>query len=91
MPIISSIRTSVENQQALILDPHAKRGSFCRDTRGRLLSFSGGYTVVYPYKVNSEKWAFRCWHTEMGNVRRRFEIIARAIKNTNAKYLCDFI
>lgn len=90
MPIISSIRTSVENQQALILDPHAKRGSFCRDTRGRLLSFSGGYTVVYPYKVNSEKWAFRCWHTEMGNVRRRFEIIARAIKNTNAKYLCDF-
>ena len=90
MPIISNIRTSVENQQALVLDPHAKKGAFCRDARGRLLSFSGGFTVVYPYEVNSEKWAFRCWHTEMGNVRRRFEIIARAIQKTNAKYLCDF-
>lgn len=90
MPIISSIRTSVENQQALVLDLHAKKGTFCRDARGRLLSFSGGFTVVYPYEVNSEKWAFRCWHTEMGNVRRRFEIIARAIQKSNAKYLCDF-
>ena len=90
MPILSSIRTSVENQQTLILDPHAKKGVFCRDARGRLIAYTGGFTIVFPYETNSEKWAFRCWHAELGNVRRRFEIIARAIQQANVKYLCDF-
>lgn len=90
MPILSSIRTSVENQQALILDQHAKNGSFCRDARGRLIAYTGGFTIVFPYEVNQEKWAFRCWHAELGNVRRRFEIIAHVIQQSRASYLCDF-
>lgn len=90
MPILSSIRTSVENQQALILDPHAKNGLFCRDARGRLIAYTGGFSIVFPYEVNHEKWAFRCWYAELGNVRRRFEIITRAIQQTKAPYLCDF-
>lgn len=91
MPILSSIRTSVENQQKLILDTHAKNGQFCRDIRGRLVAYTGGFTIVFPYETNSEKWAFRCWHAELGNVRRRFEIVARAIQQSKAKYLCDFV
>ena len=70
MPTIPSIRTSIENQSVLIRDPHAKNGQFLRDARGRLRSYSGGFTVVYPYTSNGEKWAFRCWHAELGNVRK---------------------
>lgn len=91
MPTIPSIRTSIENQSLLIRDPHAKNGQFLRDARGRLRSYSGGFTVVYPYISNGEKWAFRCWHAELGNVRKRFDAISKAIQRARLPYLCDFV
>ena len=91
MPTIPSIRTSIENQSVLIRDPHAKNGQFLRDARGRLRSYSGGFTVVYPYTFNGEKWAFRCWHAELGNVRKRFDVISKAIQRAQLPYLCDFV
>lgn len=90
MPIISSIRTSVENQQTLVLDPHARGGTFCRGRQNQLIAYTGGFSVVFPYIANGEKWAFRCWHTEMGDVRHRIETIAKAIQESGADYLCDF-
>ena len=91
MPTIPSIRTSIENQSVLIRDPHAKNGQFLRDAKGRLRSYSGGFTVVYPYTSNGEKWAFRCWHAELGNVRKRFDVISKAIQRAKLPYLCDFV
>ena len=91
MPTIPSIRTSIENQSVLIRDPHAKNGQFLRDAKGRLRSYSGGFTVVYPYTSNGEKWAFRCWHAELGNVRKRFDVISKAIQRAKSPYLCDFV
>lgn len=91
MPTIPEIRTSIENQSVLIRDPHAKNGQFLRDARGRLRSYSGGFTVVYPYTFNGEKWAFRCWHAELGNVRKRFDVISKAIQRAKLPYLCDFV
>ena len=91
MPTIPNIRTSIENQSVLIRDPHAKNGQFLRDTRGRLVSYSGGFTVVYPYTLKGEKWAFRCWHTNLRNVRKRFEIISNVIQQSKLSYLLDFI
>ena len=90
MLTIPNIRTSVENQHSLILDPHAKNGTFLRDARGRLISYSGGFSVVYPYIIKDEKWVFRCWHSNLGNVRRRFNAISEAIRKSKAKYLCNF-
>lgn len=91
MPTIPSIRTSIENQSLLIKDSHAKDGQFIRDTKGRLCSYSGGFTVVYPYILNGKKWAFRCWHSNLGNVRERFNIISQTIQDANLQFLCDFI
>lgn len=90
MPIVSSIRTSVENKDILVLDAHAKSGTFCRGRQNQLLAYTGGFSIVFPYIVNGEKWAFRCWHTDMGNVRHRIETIAKAIQESGADYLCDF-
>lgn len=91
MPTIPNIRTSVENQQTLILDSHARLGQFLRDRRDRLIAYTGGFTVVYPYTINNEKWALRCWHADLGNVRKRFNVISKAIQRSKASYLCDFV
>lgn len=91
MPTIPSIRTSVENKDILVLDNHAKNGIFKRDARGRLIAYTGGFSVVFPYKTsNGEKWAFRCWHSEIKNSKKRYESISNAIKNAKQSFLCEF-
>lgn len=91
MPTIPSIRTSVENKDVLVLDSHAKNGTFERDARGRLIAYTGGFSVVFPYRTTSgEKWAFRCWHSDIKNSKKRYETISDAIKKANLSFLCEF-
>ena len=92
MPTIPSIRTSVENKDVLVLDNHAKNGTFERDARGRLIAYAGGFSVVFPYKTaNGEKWAFRCWHSDIKNSKKRYETISDAIKKAKLSFLCEFL
>ena len=91
MPTIPSIRTSVENKSVLILDEHAKNGTFRRDARGRLIAYAGGFSVVFPYEASDgTKWAFRCWHSDINNTQRRYELISEAIQKAHLAFLCDF-
>lgn len=91
MPTIPSIRTSIENKDVLVLDEHARNGIFKRNANGRLISYAGGFSVVYPYETtNGEKWAFRCWHADVSNSRRRYEIISTAIQKAHLDFLCKF-
>lgn len=91
MPTIPSIRTSVENQDVLVLDEHARKGVFKKDKRGRLIAYTGGFSVVFPYKAsNNEMWAFRCWHSDVNNSQKRYEIISDAIQKAQLDFLCDF-
>lgn len=91
MPTIPSIRTSVENKDVLVLDSHAKNGIFEKDARDRLIAYAGGFSIVFPYKIaNGEKWAFRCWHSDIKNSQKRYEIISDAIKKAKLSFLCEF-
>ena len=91
MPTIPSIRTSIENKDVLVLDDHAKNGTFERDARGRLVAYAGGFSVVFPYKTaNGEKWAFRCWHSDIKNSKKRYETISDSIKKSHLSFLCEF-
>ncbi len=91
MPTIPSIRTSVENKNVLILDEHAKNGTFRRDARGRLIAYTGGFSVVFPYEASDgTKWAFRCWHSDVNNTQRRYELISEAIQKAQLDFLCGF-
>ena len=91
MPTIPSIRTSVENKNVLVLDEHAKNGTFRRDARGRLIAYTGGFSVVFPYEASDgTKWAFRCWHSDINNTQRRYELISEAIQKAQLDFLCGF-
>lgn len=91
MPTVPSIRTSVENKDILVLDEHAKKGVFKRDSRGRLIAYTGGFSVVFPYEdAHGGKWAFRCWHSDVNNSQKRYELIAEAIQKAHLDFLCGF-
>lgn len=88
MPSISEIIDSV-SVPSLIKDEVINNGIF-EMSGNEPIYYSGGFTVVFPVTTQQEKWAFRCWHTEMGNVRDRFKIISDYINSLNSPYFCDF-
>lgn len=90
MPTLTSIRTSIENNQALVIDPYAQQGVFRRDKRGRLVAYTGGFSVVYPFVYNDEAWAFRCWHADLGNLRGHFLKLSDALEKLCLPYFCSF-
>ena len=91
MPSVPSIRTSIENKDVLVLDEHAKLGNFQRDARNRLVAYTGGFSVVFPYRnFNGEEWAFRCWHSDIGDMRQRMQILSAELRKLRLPYLCDF-
>lgn len=88
MPSISEIIDSV-SVPTLIQDEIIKNGIF-EKSGYEPVYYSGGFTVVFPVTTKQGKWAFRCWHTEMGNVRDRFKIISDYINSLNSSYFCSF-
>ena len=70
MPNILDIIQSVQVPQ-LIKDQYISKGTSELDNHGRPVHYTGGFAVVFPFIVNGEKWAFRCWSANIGNIEKR--------------------
>lgn len=86
---IADIKTSIENPQ-LIKDDHARNGIFKKDKRERLISYTGGFSVVFPYEAEGKTWAFRCWHVELSNIKERYTKIGKDISKSRLPFFCEF-
>lgn len=89
MPEISEITQSIL-VPALIKDSFVKDGTFEVLPDGNPKRYSGGFTSVYPFVKNGEKWAFRCWHSDLGNVKHRMELVSEALSKHPLPYFCEF-
>lgn len=90
MPTIPEIKISIENKDLFVKDEFVRKGNFQHSSNGNLIMFTGGFTAVFPVVVQNEKWAFRCWHANMGNTAQRLKEIAQCVKSSQVPYLCDF-
>lgn len=86
---ILDITTSILHPQ-LIKDDFIKEGKPILDSRNRPIHHSGGFAVVFPFLVDNQKWAFRCWSADLGDVEERLLKISSTIKQLNLPYFCDF-
>lgn len=89
MPNILDIIQSVQIPQ-LICDPLIKQGNPIMDGHNRPLHYVGGFAVVFPFEVKNEKWAFRCWVADLGNMERRLKTLSAEIEHLRLPYFCDF-
>lgn len=88
---IRDIITSVESGK-LVQDPRLINGFFERNNRGDLQRYSGGYTIVFPViATDGSKWAFRCWHNDVGAEKERYKTLSDEIKRLNSPYLAEFV
>lgn len=87
---IDDIITSVTIPK-LILDKFIKNGTFYTlPSSSDVEMYTGGFTLVFPVKVNNEKWAFRCWYVDLGNLRSHYQTLSQVITKLNLPYFCDF-
>ena len=86
---IVDIKASI-NSKSLIQDKFFKNAEFLKDSRNRLITYTGGYTIVMPAIVKGEKWAFRCWHTPVNDAKERYSLIGKSIKKSKLPYFCSF-
>lgn len=56
------------------------RGGVPAMKNGRLVRYSGGFCVVFPFIVGVKKYALRCWHTEVKGIGERMSILSNALK-----------
>lgn len=89
MPNVVDIIQSIQVPQ-LIKDTFICKGKPVLDKRGRPIHYTGGFAVAFPFVVNGEKWAFRCWSADIGNVENRLRTLSKELSNQNLPYFCDF-
>lgn len=87
---ITDIKDSIRVPN-LIKDEFIRTGTFLTQSNGDFIMYSGGFASVFPVIVNDEKWAFRCWHSELSNTQKRMDILSDNFKNHQLPYFCDFI
>ena len=88
LPSIPDYSTCIKTP-ALIHPPVLKDGHPV-EKGVRLIKYSGGFCVVFPYQTPTKKYAVRCWHVEVSDAKRRTQLIADALKAVSLPYFVGF-
>ena len=56
-----------------ILDPKLKGGNPRRGSNNDLISYSGGFSIVFPIEVSLNTYALRCWIAGIGEAETRYK------------------
>ncbi len=52
--------------------------------------YAGGFSQVFLIIKNNEKWAFKVWHNEIPDNRKRYQKIKKYLQEVNLPYFADF-
>ena len=73
-----------------ILDQKLKGGKPRRDSNNYLISYSGGFSIVFPIEVLSDTYALRCWIADIGDAKTRYKEISDYLRQCRLPYFVDF-
>ena len=73
-----------------ILDPTLRGRSPRRGDNNDLISYSGGFSTVFPVGPLSNTYALRCWIADIGDVETRYRAISDYLIQCRLPYFVDF-
>ena len=82
MPLPSIPDYSNSIKTPALVHPPVLKGGHPVEKGVRLIKYSGGFCVVFPYETATRKYAVRCWHAEVSDAKRR--------KKANLPYFVGF-
>lgn len=88
LPSIPDYSTCIKTPA--LIHPAVLKGGHPIEKGVRLIKYSGGFCVVFPYQTAGKKYAVRCWHAEVSDAKRRTQLIAEALKSANLPYFVGF-
>lgn len=88
LPSIPDYSTCIKTPA--LIHPAVLKGGHPIEKGVRLIKYSGGFCVVFPFQTASKKYAVRCWHAEVSDAKRRTQLIAEALKSANLPYFVGF-
>ena len=89
LPTIPDYSTCIKTPA--LIHPSILKDGHPIEKGARLIKYSGGFCVVFPYQTPSKKYAVRCWHAEVSDAKRRTQVIANALKKSNLPYFVGFV
>ena len=73
-----------------IQDPELKGGKSKRGKDGFLVSYAGGFSIVFPIVTGSNTFALRCWTQDVKNAEVRYKEVSVYLKRVRLPYFVDF-
>lgn len=89
LPSIPEYNTSIVN--AKLVKPAILNGGHPIEKGSNIVKYAGGFCVVYPYQMPMGKYAVRCWHAGVSDVKHRTQKISEALEAANLPYFAHFI
>ena len=90
-PSLSDYTQAVGNFPHIsILDPKLKGGNPRRGSNNDLISYSGGFSIVFPIEVLTNAYALRCWIRDIGDAETRYQKISDYLRQCHLPYFVDF-
>ncbi len=88
LPEVSEYISAIESPQ-LLKAPLLQHGHTIKKN-DTIIRYTGGFCVVFPYKSQTQKYAIRCWHASVANVKERTKAIADELKRAGLPYFVGF-
>ena len=90
-PLNIDFTIAVQNPQLCFADPDLKQASTSKNSRGRVLLWSGNFATVYKLTKGDRSWAVRCFtRIPQSDVQQRYKLISEYLSQHHIPYLVDF-
>lgn len=90
-PLNIDFTIAVQNPHICFADPELKQASTTKNSRGRVLLWSGNFATVYKLTKGNRSWAVRCFtRIPQSDVQQRYKLISEYLSQHQIPYLVDF-
>lgn len=90
MAVASILEYSASINTPQMIKTSVLRGGTPVKKNGKLIKYSGGFCVVFPFETYNKKYAVRCWHINVKDIRNRTKLISETIRATKLPYFVGF-
>ncbi len=90
-PLNIDFTIAVQNPHLCFSDPDLKQSSTAKNSRGRVLLWSGNFATVYKLTKGDRAWAVRCFtRVPQSDVQQRYSLISEHLQQHPIPYLVNF-
>jgi len=89
-PTATEVLSAMRNSNVSLKLKELENGSVIQKGAKTIL-YSGGYSIVFPFnKANGEKVAVRCWVADIGEAKKRSQILSTHLAKLDSPYFVGF-